>query len=679
MKCNYRLKRSIIFKRWSRRRYSLFQVINKLVAIGVLSVIYLNASASKKQIELFLPCDSTQNIAGIELDEVSITGKKSPEIFPDALKIVTVLSKIELEQAPALNLVEILRQATHVDIRQRGAEDIQADISIRGGTFDQTAILFNGINITDPQTGHYSLNLPISFSQISQIEIIGGTTSKNSGAGSLSGAINIITQPADKNAFDASCFYGSHNLFNLELSGTVITGKLRHLLAINRKKSDGYIKNTDFDTKNVFFHTIGDFDAGQLDVMFGVSTKEFGANAFYSAKYPEQFDAVKTISAALKWKAKSPANLTSAVYWRRHTDRFELFRYEKPDWYAGHNYHLTDIIGSSANAWVLTKAGKISWGTEIRSENIWSNVLGDEMTKYIKTSDGDAYYTHSKSRIHFSVFAEHTFQYNKWMLTGGILFHRNINSELKWKIYPHANLSWQLFPQLRFYASACKAFRLPTFTDLYYSGPVNVGNPNLKQEETTLFDAGFKFDNKNILATINIYHQKGENLIDWVKYQGDEVWKTENFTTLKNKGLEFSLSIFPENILQRKFFISGIRMNYATTKLQKPKSDFISYYMLDNLKHKLNINFNCHIFNNLYMNWNLTYQQRNGKYIAYIGSKETEKRYPSFWLLDYKLTYDINHIHFYLLANNLTNTHYVDIGSVPQPRRWIKFGIRINI
>lgn len=679
MKRNYKLSRSIVFKRWARKRYSLFQVMNKLVAIGVLSVIYLNASASKKQVSLFLPCDTIQNIAGIELDEVSITGKKSPEIFPDALKIVNVLSKTELERAPTLNLAEILRQASHIDIRQRGAEDIQADISLRGGTFDQTMIRFNGINITDPQTGHYSLDLPVSFRQISRIEIIGGATSQNSDSGAFSGAINIVTKPGEKNAFDASIFYGNHNLLDVNLAGTIVTGKLNHLLAVSRKKSDGYMKNTDFDTKNIYAHTSGNFDAGQLDVMFGISTKEFGANAFYSAKYPEQFDAVKTIFAALKWKIKSPLNFAPAVYWRRHTDRFELFRCEKPDWYTGHNYHLTDIAGSSLNAWILTKAGKTAWGTEIRSENIRSNVLGDEMAKPIKVTGKDAYYTRSKSRTHFSAFAEHVLQHNKWTLAGGISFHHNINSELKGEIYPYANFGWQLLPQLRFYASASRSFRLPTFTDLYYSGPVNVGNPDLKPEKTALFDAGCKFESKNISATINIYHQKGENLIDWIKYQPDEVWKTENITTLKNNGLEISLSVFPENMLQRKFFIPEARIHYLATKLQKPESDFISYYVLDNLKHKLNINLSHHIFKKLDMNWSLTYQQRNGKYIAYIDGEETEKQYSPFCLLDCKLIYTIKYISFHLLVNNLADVGYVDIGNVPQPGRWIKLGVQIKI
>lgn len=680
MKHRRKLKCNIIFKRWSRKGYSLFQILNKVVSIGVLSMIYLNASAARNQVSLLFPADTTQNCLSIELEEVSISGKKTTGIFPDEFKIVNILTPTELERSSALNLTEILRQASLVDVRQRGAEDIQVDISIRGGTFDQTTILFNGINITDPQTGHYSLDLPVSFRQINQIEIIGGGgASQNGSPDAFSGAVNIITKPAAKNCFNASMFYGSHNLRNPELSGTVVTEKINHLLAASWKKSDGYIKNTDFDTKNIFLHSSGDFNAGKLDIMLGVASKEFGANAFYSAKYPEQFEAINTAFAALKWTVKSPVNLTPALYWRRHKDRFELFRYEKPEWYGGHNYHLTDVLGSSMNAWILTAAGKTSAGTGMRSESIWSNVLGDSMGAPVKVRGADAVYNKSKMRTHFSAFMEHTFYYNNWILSGRILYHHSTDSGMNGNFYPTTHFNCLLLPSLRFYASASRSFRLPTFTDLYYSGPVNIGNPSLKPEETTTFDFGLKYNGQGISAMANLYHQKGKNLIDWIKYHGEEAWKTENLTTLRNNGLEASLSIFPEDLLHRKFFISKMRMNYITTQLKKQENDFISYYVLDNLKHKLNVNISHVLPGKFDISWSLAMQQRNGKYVGYDNGVEAEMSYQSFWLLDCKLAYATTYVTFHLLVNNLTNTDYIDIGNIKQPGRGIKFGININI
>ena len=136
--------------------------------------------------------DSLQ-IKGYELDEVVFTAGRTPIEAQQAARIVTVITKSEIERAPAQNLNDLLRYIAGVDIRQRGPLGAQADISIRGGTFDQTLILLNGGNITDPQTGHHNLDLPIDVESIERIEILQGPSAKSFGPNAFNGAINIIT------------------------------------------------------------------------------------------------------------------------------------------------------------------------------------------------------------------------------------------------------------------------------------------------------------------------------------------------------------------------------------------------------------------------------------------------------------------------------------------------------
>ena len=485
-------KKHLSFNKWSRKSYSLFRMLNNVVRIGVLAISYHSASAALN-VEIIPAITDTISVKStIELEEIEVGAARVPSIFPEVARIVQVISNQELKKRPASNLADALRQFQGIDIRQRGPEGIQADISIRGGSFDQTAILLNGINITDPQTGHHNLNIPLSFSQIERIEILEGPAARIYGPNAFSGAINIITKAKEKNSIHASYIYGSHNFSDIDIAGSFTTGQLSQTLSLNHKNSEGYINNTDFAVQNIFLHSTAKLKSGQLDYQIGYSKKDFGANSFYTPRFPEQFEQTKTLLTSLRFKSNSTINLTPSVYWRRHQDRFELFRYDKPDWYQRHNFHLTDVFGLNVNSWFRSIVGKTAFGAEIRSENIWSNVLGDILSNEIKVPGEDAFFNRFKSRTSFSAFFEHTYNIRDFYINTGVLAQRTSDLNLNWLFFPGIDISYNIRPEIKIFASAGKSLRLPTFTDLYYSGPTNVGNPELKPEETIHLESGIK-------------------------------------------------------------------------------------------------------------------------------------------------------------------------------------------
>ena len=134
--------------------------------------------------------------------------------------MVSVIPREEIEYAPVTSIQELLEYVAGVDVRQRGAEGVQADISIRGGTFDQTLILLNGVNITDPQTGHHNLNLPVSINQIERIEILEGPAARVYGPNAFSGAINIVTRQPDKTSWKLAIEGGSFGYFDVQGAGS---------------------------------------------------------------------------------------------------------------------------------------------------------------------------------------------------------------------------------------------------------------------------------------------------------------------------------------------------------------------------------------------------------------------------------------------------------------------------
>src|SRR5690606_1831561 len=213
------------FKRFARKSYSVFNSMHKAVTIGVLSGCTLMSAhaATAVSVERLLTRTSTDTIPLKELEEVVVTASRVELPLNLAAKMVTVVSKQDIERAPVRSIEELLNYVAGADILQRGPHGVQADISLRGGSFDQTAILLNGVNLTSPHTGHYSFDIPVNLSDIERIEIVQGPSSLIFGAGAFSGGVNIITKKdTHSNAFFKT-EGGMHGLFGAEARGAYKT------------------------------------------------------------------------------------------------------------------------------------------------------------------------------------------------------------------------------------------------------------------------------------------------------------------------------------------------------------------------------------------------------------------------------------------------------------------------
>lgn len=82
------------------------------------------------------------------LESTTVTGTRVAMSLNKSARIVTILDSISIASAPADNVNDILKYTPGVDVRQRGAMGMQTDISVRGGTFDQIAVLLNGVSVT---------------------------------------------------------------------------------------------------------------------------------------------------------------------------------------------------------------------------------------------------------------------------------------------------------------------------------------------------------------------------------------------------------------------------------------------------------------------------------------------------------------------------------------------------
>lgn len=673
---------AIRFRRFMRKGYGAFCSMHKVVNIGVISATTLFfALPDTAQAQQQLSGEKENSDSEVALEEIEVTASRAPISLSQAAKIVTVITAQEVAAAPVTSIQDLLEYAVGVDVRQRGEGGTQADVSIRGGTFDQIAVLLNGVNLSNPQTGHYSFDLPVNLSDIERIEIISGPASRLFGASAFAGAINVITKTNQSNSLTTDNYVGMHEAWKVEAGINHAHRRFSQRLSAGYASSGGYIDNTDYQQLNLFWQSEVKADEGDFRLQAGYNDKGYGANSFYSAAYPNQYDKTRRLFLSAGGETKGKIRIAPKVYWTKHLDRYELFRSNPADWYTGHNYHQTEVFGANLNATTDWIAGRTSVGAEFRNEGVRSNVLGKLMDQPKDVPfEKQGKYLKSDNRTNVSYFIEHTILHRRFTLSAGVLANYNSSLEQSMRFYPGIDLAYRLGSDVSLYGSWNRALRMPTFTDLYYESKVIKGNALLKPEESEAFEVGVKYATHPIRAYIAGFYRKGKNMIDWIKKNPEDIWESRNLTEVNNLGVETSLSLFPREWGNDRLFIRKFSLGYTFIHQEKDSEGYISNYALDYLKHKFTAQLSHDIWRGFSASWHLRWQDRAGSYTKYEALKPAyEEAYAPYCVLDVKLNWQRNRLNIYAEINNLFDVAYHDIGNIPQPGFWIKGGFSYTL
>ncbi|NDV57778.1 TonB-dependent siderophore receptor [Bacteroides sp. 519] len=686
MKENTSTKRDAIrWKQFNRKAYAVFFSLKREVTIGVLtvstavcaSVITVNAQTT----------ETPNQLKTCELDEIEVTGTRVPLTELQSAKMVTVLSREDIQAAAVHSINDLLKYAVGVDVRQRGEFGIQTDISIRGGTFDQVTILLNGVNITNPQTGHHSAEFPVSMNDIERIEVLEGPAARVFGTSAFTGAINVVTKNDKQSYVAANVMGGAYGLFGGGARVNYSKGAFSNQVSGSYSRADGATTNSDFRIGRAYYQ--GTYTSQQADVRWqvGFSDQSFGANTFYSAAYPNQFEELRRYLVSVQAETKGWLRFTPTIYWNRTHDHFQLIR----DTNTSENFHLNDVYGANLNAYFNTKLGKTAFGAEFRNEGILSTNLGKPLDEeqYIKVPGEDGIMFNKKdNRTNISYYLEHNILLPRLTISLGVMANMNTALDHKYRLYPGVDVSYRPAGNWKLFASWNKALRMPTFTDLYYKSPTLQGNVGLKPEETQAINVGARYRIPAVDVTVNGFYHKGKNMIDWVMYNADDVYHSANFK-LDNMGVEVSAVLNFRSIAGENFFIHKLNLSYAYIHQNRHDDTEIykSNYALEYLRHKFVANLEHRVWKKLHASWAFRWQDRMGSYEKYqwnsnTGKPESTKQlvsYSPFALLDLKLTWAEKNYLLFVEANNLFDKYYYDLGNIPQPGVWIKGGINIKL
>jgi len=593
-----------------------------------------------------------------DLREVVITDNRIQTSIMESGRNVQVMTKKQIEALPVQNLNDLLQHVSGVDFRQRGAWGAQADVSLRGGTFDQTLILVNGIKVSDPQTGHHAMNLGIDLSSIKQIEVIKGPAASRYGLNSFSGVINIITEPksddqvsvsaATGQAYDSRLpneFYGGY-----DARTTVHVGskKSRHLVSGSRTQSTGYRANTDLNRNTVMYQSITESSIGTFNIMGSFVSNDFGASGFYAFPIDSSSEEqVNTFLSAVQHTLKKGAfRLHSKAYSRRNFDTYTLFR-ERPEVFQ--NKHRTDVEGAEVHGTYTYKIGTVGVGTEYRREAINSSNLG------------------LWTRDIIGVFVENRLWLMKERLAINTGAYINVSSDFGTQILPSLELNYKVNQRVALFGNTGQSFRVPTFTDLYYVGPSNVGNANLKPESSTNYEVGLKAKEGIHFLQVSGFFQDASDLIDWVRDSITQPWQPQNYESVATTGLEFNYELRARQSFGNSLFSWDIaRLGYTYLDMQtQSQGESISRYAISNLRHQVT--------------FQTTFSYNNKLSLSLTSRYLDRPVYNSYWLVDTRLQYKVTNASFWLDCTNLLDTQYLETANALMPGRWIRAGFEIVI
>jgi iron complex outermembrane receptor protein len=671
---HYYQQQSFRFRKFVGKGYAAFNSLHKTITIGVISGCVLTAvtlppvHAQEVALEDSLRQTSTREL---ELDEITVTAVRPETPLSQRAKLVTVITGAQIEQAPVQSLQDVLLHSPHIDVVQRGGRGVQADISIRGGTAEQNVILLNGINLSNAHTGHYNLDLPLNLSDIERIEIIHGPSALIYGAGSFTGGINIITKKEPVPRLYARVETGAHNLAGAELRGAITTGAASHSLSASREASSGYIANSDYRIYNVLWQTRLKLAGNStIDAQAGYNGKSYGANTFYSALYPQQYEQTYTLAGSVKAETGGKVKLIPALYWSRHGDIFELTRGSD----AGRNRHRNDAYGLNFIAAYVSAYGQTRLGLDIRHESILSNVLGEEMEK------PRGQYLKADARTNTGISIEHTLTLNRWMASAGVLLSHTTLIRKAIRAYPSINIAY--YPgSFKLTASWSRSTRMPSFTDLYYTTLTHQGDSRLRPERSESFDLGIRQVSALADIHLNAFLLRGKDMIDWVKTSStDSRWSSWNLTEVHTLGIETGIDLRPALLLPGAGAETVLRIGYTRMSQSSDAHGLISAYTLNYLRDKLTAHLAHSLPCRLSADWRFRLQKRMGTYETFKDGRKTgDAPYPGFSVLDLRLTYLRGSLKLYLNLNNVYNTRYFDRGNIPQARFWPTAGLVYTI
>ena len=482
---------------------------------------------------------------------VVVTAAATPVELASITRTLDVISREEIALLPVHSVADVLRLIGAVDVRARGIRGVQSDFAVRGASFGQMLVLVDGVRLNDAQSGHHNGDIPVPLEAVERIEVLRGPGSSLFGADAFGGTVNIITRRASGPAVIGVSGGSFGGAGAAGYAGTD-RGSWSQTISASVDRSSGFMYDRDFNAALVRARTlIG--DASSLSVSF--LRKEFGANNFYGGNAPSREWTNQTlVTADHRLGAAAGWTFGADGSYRTHGDRF-VFNQTNP--LLSDNRHRTHAVLGGLTAFRTVGRATLAVGAEAGADWIRSTNLGD---RSIARGSGFAEWRQPLGR--------------RAQIDGSLRFDSYSQFGSAWS--PSIGVGWLVAPAVRLRGGAGRAFRVPTFTERYYSDPANLARADVGPEHAWSGEGGVDLSLGNgWLVQTTVFGRADSDVIDWLRPTTADRWQTYNIRDIDTKGVEVGVrkSFSRDAFLLAQF--TGLDVSApAVTQLSKYALDY---------------------------------------------------------------------------------------------------------
>jgi iron complex outermembrane receptor protein len=574
-------------------------------------------------------------------ETVVVLGSATPVPLAESPRSVTILPLCENALTLATPL-DALRSDSSVFLEQRGAGGAQTDITIRGGSFEQTLVLLNGFRINDSQTAHHNLDLPVPLEAMDSIQVLRGAGSTLHGVDALSGVVEFVTAAPHADLLELNSGFGSFGGNEQSLLGEIARRRWSGRLTGSHNLSTGFMVDRDYRNETASNEDWFSSRLGLTDVLVAGSDRSFGANGFYG-DYPS-WERTKGWFAGIRQQIGEQTE--AAFAYRRHTDEFVLVR-DDPTLYE--NNHIDGSWQASLRyARTVQGSSVVLMGLEGDGDAIDSNNLG----------------RHARNRAAGYVDVDLRPAKSRWGLSAGVR-EEGFSGGLETAFAPHLAGSLRVTNSIKLRASGGYGFRIPTYTDLYYSDPTTVGNPNLKPESAWSGDGGLDWTpSAKLWISVTGFYLRQHDAIDYVRASAADLWHAANLSGLHFAGVESSATWIP--VKSQTIRLAWTSLYGAQSALHGIESEYVFNYPVENA--------------------HLEWESALGKGFVISDRLQMAERHQQtpYPVWDVAIAREAGSGRWaryrpYLRLKNLSNTGYQEIQGVAMPGRSVSGGVSIRL
>lgn len=642
-----------------------------------------------------------------ELDTISVTASRITTSISESGKNVSVLTSEDIRQMPVQSVDDLLRSLPGININARQGFGIQADVGVRGSTFSQVLFLLDNTPLNDPLTAHFNTNIPVSLSEIGQIELIRGPASTSFGADAVGGVVHIKTKSYMKKEIEgpdqlssratADISAGENNLQIIDATAGVSKNKWDFSTSFRTAQSDGqeFINpgfqegisndetyNSDFEMMNLSAALSVRFNENWTwYVRSGLENRDFNARYFYTGSiFDESVEQIESRWAlsALTYQQGNHRTEINASY----RDVEDTFNFN--DAIAPINEHQTGLLYLNASHEYQLPENKLN--SISSSLNYMRFMIGGQiLNKQIESTDRGDHETDS-----WGIYAIHTMNYD---------FGLSLTSSLRLQYDPVSELS--LLPQISaayevgsvvFRSSTGQAVREGDFTERYISSEIpnltpgrNIGNPDLVPETSTTFDLGMDWTpQNNLLFSPTFFYRSSSNLIDYIPTNSNDI---DNADNLQPDETYFYATNISETDVYGLEFLSSFVSTFSNNATLKTSTGYtyikttndegtISRYIANHPSHQISLGLLLNagsVSVQSQSEFNIRSEQANELINAEVPDQ--------YFITNLRIGYSPFGSKFQVYAQilNLTDTQYQEILGAPMPERWMLGGVKYNL